>query len=157
MGYKELRKEFVKPSFRENLKKELSNKCVNCGSEEFIEYHHIVPLKNGGTNNLTNIVPLCTMCHYKAHDISAFKNRNGGRPKVISYEESEPILCKYFNLEIGTKEAKKLLNISTTTKSTWYRLTKEYREKHNIDCKFRNTIDVKNSQTKRLETMKTQF
>ena len=66
--YDKLRQEFQGELFRLNMKSELGNKCVNCGSTENIEYHHIVPLKNGGTNNLSNIVPLCETCHYKAHD-----------------------------------------------------------------------------------------
>ena len=61
----------------------------------------------------------------------------------------------YFNLEIGTKEAKKLLGISPTTKSTWSDLTNKYREKYNIDPKFRNTIDILNAQEKRLKSLNT--
>ena len=51
--YDKLRQEFQGESFRLNMKSELGNKCVNCGSTENIEYHHIVPLRNGGTNNLS--------------------------------------------------------------------------------------------------------
>jgi 5-methylcytosine-specific restriction endonuclease McrA len=43
-------------------------RCVNCGSAEHIEYHHIVPLANGGNHIFTNIVPLCYECHLKAHN-----------------------------------------------------------------------------------------
>ena len=112
MTHKQLRTEFTKLSFREELKNKLGNICVNCESTENIEYHHIVPLINGGTNKLSNIVPLCVKCHERAHDKKGFKSRGGGRPKATTFERAEPILKKYFNLEIGTREAKKLLGIS---------------------------------------------
>lgn len=150
MTYENLRREFVKPSFREELKNKLGGICVNCESDENIEYHHIVPLKNGGTNKLSNIVPLCVECHEKAHDKEGFKSRGGGRPKVISYEDAEPILHRYFNLEIGTKETKRLLGLSETTKSTWYKLTNEYKNKYNIK-KFYNKIDLYYAQNKKLK------
>lgn len=41
--------------------------CVNCGSTEDIEYHHIVPLSLGGNDVLSNIQPLCYECHSKLH------------------------------------------------------------------------------------------
>lgn len=41
--------------------------CVNCGSAEDIEYHHIVPLSLGGNDVLSNICPLCHCCHTKIH------------------------------------------------------------------------------------------
>ena len=45
MGYEELRQEFAKPSFREKLKEQVGETCVNCGATEHIQYHHVVPLK----------------------------------------------------------------------------------------------------------------
>lgn len=153
MTYEELRQEFVKESFRNKLKDTAGNICVNCGTTEHIEYHHIVPLKNGGTNKLTNIVPLCEGCHYKAHDKTKMKNRNGGRPKAIEFEQAEPILHRYYNLEIGTRETKLLLGLSVNNKSTLPRLKKEYEEKHNIKG-FYNNIDLLKSQVKRIKSMK---
>ena len=150
--YEKLRQEFESPSFREKMKKELGNTCCNCGSKEKIEYHHIVPLKNGGTNNLGNITPLCQECHCKAHNKIFRRTWNNGRPKAIEYEEAEPILDRYFNLEIGMKEAKKLMGIADGNKQTWYKLTKKYKEKYDIPKDFYNNIDLLNSQKKRVET-----
>jgi 5-methylcytosine-specific restriction endonuclease McrA len=42
-------------------------KCANCHAETDLHLHHIVPLSNGGTNNPTNLVFLCTDCHSKVH------------------------------------------------------------------------------------------
>ena len=43
------------------------NKCVNCGIEKNIIFHHIVPLALGGKDILSNIVPLCDNCHFLLH------------------------------------------------------------------------------------------
>ena len=42
--------------------------CINCGSREEIEMHHIVPLSKGGSNNEGNLVYLCFECHCKVHE-----------------------------------------------------------------------------------------
>lgn len=41
--------------------------CANCGSEDNIHIHHIVPLSQGGGNKESNLVFLCADCHKKAH------------------------------------------------------------------------------------------
>ena len=152
--HEQLRTEFTKSSFRLDLKSKLGSTCSNCNSKENIEYHHIVPLINGGTNKVSNIVPLCVECHSKAHDKSSFKNKNGGRPKATTLENAEPILAKYFNLEIGTKEAKMLLGISQKNNSTWSDITKQYKGKYPIGKDFRNNIDLLKAQENRIKSLK---
>lgn len=159
--FEKLRQEFTNSSFREMIKEKLGGKCVNCGSEENIEYHHIVPLRHGGTNNLGNIVPLCCSCHHNAHNkhihgeafAKARQEGRVGRKKLIEYEDAKPILHKYFNLEIGLKEAKRELGLSPKSKSTWYKLADQYREEYNIPNDFRNNIDILASQDKRRQTL----
>lgn len=51
----------------EKLHKELGKRCGNCGSENNIQYHHIVPLAKGGNDILSNIAPLCEDCHRLVH------------------------------------------------------------------------------------------
>ena len=141
---KNLRTIFASATFRHAMKEQLGETCVNCFSNKDIEYHHIVPLVNGGTNNLSNIVPLCSECHYKAHDKQyKHKSTNSGRPKKLNIEDENTlnILHKYFNLKIGKKETRELLNITNNT--VWDRITKEYRVKYNIPDSFKNTIDCK--------------
>ena len=152
--HEELRTEFTKSSFRIELKSKLGSTCSNCSSKENIEYHHIVPLINGGTNKLSNIVPLCVECHEKAHDKKGFKSRGGGRPRATTFENAEPILARYFKLEIGTKQAKELIGITVNNKSTWSSLTNEYKDKHSIAKDFRNNIDLLKAQEKRIETIR---
>ena len=151
--YDERRAEFNNPKFKEKMKKYCGDTCIVCNTNDNIEYHHLIPLSMNGTNNLSNIVPMCHEHHNEIHGkITNKRTLNNGRKKKITYEEAEPILDKYFNNEIGTKEAKEMLGISKNTKTTWYNLINEYKEKHNIDS-FRNNIDLKSSQTKRINSV----
>lgn len=45
-----------------------NGKCFICGSREFLEVHHIVHLKDGGTNHPNNLQALCRKCHLKQHE-----------------------------------------------------------------------------------------
>lgn len=38
-------------------------RCQICGFESFLEVHHIVPRKFGGSHSLENLITLCTSCH----------------------------------------------------------------------------------------------
>ena len=56
---------------RKNRKKELrravlkrdGKKCVKCGSEEFLQVDHIIPLSEGGADKPRNCQTLCIDCH----------------------------------------------------------------------------------------------
>ena len=82
----DLRKQFNSRQFRAKLKEALGDICVNCGSNEHIHYHHIVPLECGGTNSLTNIVPLCEDCHGLAHGRDSYKLLREGRDRAKTKE-----------------------------------------------------------------------
>jgi hypothetical protein len=47
-------------------------KCRACGSKEFLEIDHIIPIGKGGTNDPTNLQTLCRECNagkcYNEHD-----------------------------------------------------------------------------------------
>ena len=45
--------------------------CCNCliNCREEINFHHVIPIAIGGTNNFSNIVPLCDNCHNKIHGL----------------------------------------------------------------------------------------
>ena len=40
--------------------------CAVCGAPA-IQTHHIRPLRDGGTNDIENLIAVCGPCHYKAH------------------------------------------------------------------------------------------
>lgn len=141
----ELRKEYNRQSFKKQLRKALGCKCANCGSDKGIEYHHIVPLALGGTNRLTNIVPLCNICHEKAHgsqNIRQIKGSiNGGRKRITIPDNYEDILWKYMYGEIGRSECEQLLNVNGASKLNDRPFFKEFIVKNNI-VSFINKIDT---------------
>ena len=123
---KDLRFEFKQKQFQDMLKETLGTTCVNCGSNKHIHYHHIVPLINGGTNNLGNIVPLCEDCHGLAHERSSYKLLREGKEKAKAkegYQEGRPKKYSKQKLDeaIGLlkthsyKEVEKITKISKST------------------------------------------
>lgn len=42
-------------------------RCAKCNSQDNLHIHHIVPLSQGGDNNLSNLILLCQFCHKKVH------------------------------------------------------------------------------------------
>lgn len=140
----ELRKEYNRQSFKKQLKEKLGCNCVNCGSDIGIEYHHIVPLALGGTNRLTNIVPLCNICHEKAHGATKIRQVNGlkgGRKRAPVPDNYEEILWKYMYGEIGKSECEQLLNVKGTSKLNDRLFMKEFIAKYNI-VSYINKIDT---------------
>lgn len=142
---KRLRLEYNRESFRKTLKEKLPKNCVNCGSNNNISYHHIVPLALGGTNNIANIVPLCDKCHKLAHGSvnirETFRSKTAGRKKLEAPENYKEILWRYINGEIGRKECENSLGLSKATKiqDVWY--YKEFLNQNNI-LHHKNKVDL---------------
>lgn len=55
---------------KEEVFKIYGRKCINCGTTININVHHKIPLSKGGTNDITNLIPLCKTCHEKLHKFS---------------------------------------------------------------------------------------
>lgn len=110
-----LRGETRNPSFRKELREKVGTVCSNCGSKTNIEYHHIVPLKFGGSNKITNFTALCSRCHKAAHKgqhIMDFVNINrGGRPNNKSDSEAFLIFDMYVDGSIGSKKMQRTFRL----------------------------------------------
>lgn len=120
MTYQELRSEFN--TIAHHLRK-TGAVCANCGSAESVEWHHIVPLSKGGTNNLSNIVPLCRRCHFGAHQkVWKGEAHRTGRPKKQPPKGYKNILDDYFAGNIKRKECLRQLGITNNrlTEIWWY-------------------------------------
>jgi hypothetical protein len=50
--------------------------CAACGVERDLQDHHLVPRAAGGSDDLANIITLCTPCHWRVHDLSWPPNTN---------------------------------------------------------------------------------
>ncbi len=143
MGYEELRQEWESNrELRKMVQEKCGVVCCNCGSADAIEYHHIVPLLLGGTNNIGNIVALCHKCHCAAHKgrhISEYQNKdNAGRP---NREVDDNYFDAYVNGIIGTSELKELADIPDKTHLADLAAYKEYKSRNGIK-KIRNNIDI---------------
>lgn len=119
------------------------DECAICGSREFLEFHHIIPKSKGGSDDYDNIIVLCACCHANIHE-RAFNPLNYHKNTSIDYELAVPILEAYFSNEIGTKETKEKLNLSSKTHLSESSVYKRYKREHGID-KFYNNVDLVNS------------
>ena len=109
--------------------------CANCGREDNVEYHHIVPLANGGKDIITNIAPLCATCHDKAHQrIKPRQTKAGGRKPKVQYEEASLYIKQYLNCEITSQELKDKLKVgqNSDTSVKDIRSVQRYIKENNI-------------------------
>lgn len=45
------------------------NKCRKCNREDGLEVHHIVAVSDGGSNEMDNLITLCSGCHTEWHAV----------------------------------------------------------------------------------------
>lgn len=141
----------MRKSFKKHeLKRICGTHCVNCGSDQGIEYHHVVPLEIGGNDTLTNIVPLCHACHravtHHQHRLKYYgRATGGGRPRKIP-QNYKDILADYFHCRIGKAETVKRLGLKDNriTSYPWYIETRQelgiVQHRNNIDLHAKKGI-----------------
>ena len=142
---RQARKKITKEVKEEVLRK-CDYRCINCGSTDDLEIHHVIPLEIGGNDIPSNMVVLCYDCHKAVTNFQLLlmtagrPHKSGGRKRMVV--DCDDTLDRYFRCVIGKKECQELLGISPKnhlTDNVWY---KEYLEKHNIK-RFRNNIDIR--------------
>lgn len=62
---------------------ERDRKCMLCGTSNELVVHHIIPLTDGGTDNLDNMITLCDRHHYLYHHWPPEDEVSGTRALVI--------------------------------------------------------------------------
>jgi HNH endonuclease len=88
----------MKPwTWTEAIKKRDGYRCVECGSTERINAHHIMSKALGGENELENGKTLCWHCHMEAHKLDRHLWKHPGpkkgppKPKLSALRISIPI------------------------------------------------------------------
>ena len=73
--YEEIKDRGKGSAFRRNLAMYFSQRCAVCGwqipkgFQHGCEFHHVIPVCEGGPDDNTNLVLLCPNCHAKAHAV----------------------------------------------------------------------------------------
>ena len=57
------RRETIPKNVKQEVWERDKGRCVNCGSNEKLEYDHIIPIAKGGANTVRNIQLLCEPCN----------------------------------------------------------------------------------------------
>ena len=152
-----LRDEYARHGFRHRLIEEKGSVCVNCGSTNHVEYHHIVPLCLGGTNNFGNIVPLCYDCHRHAHGSDKVTKINSeyktGRKPRTPPKGYEKLIELYVTGRIGTKELKHKLGLSSGNKIQDIKYINEHLLDNGIE-KVKNKVDLAERFSERFDAYK---
>ncbi|MBO5083129.1 MAG: HNH endonuclease [Lachnospiraceae bacterium] len=140
---KELDISMITKATRRKVELFWNSQCAICGSNDYLEVHHIIPKSENGTDDYDNLILLCACCHAVIHNRTYNKDKVKRRTS-IDYELAVPILDKYFSNEIGTKETKEKLNLSPKTHLSESSVYKRYKREHHIE-KFYNNVDMINS------------
>lgn len=59
---------YISKSVRLEVWRRDEAKCVNCGSNELLEFDHIIPVAKGGSNTARNVQLLCENCNRSKRD-----------------------------------------------------------------------------------------
>jgi hypothetical protein len=128
----------------------IGKQCCNCHKTTDLEYHHIVPLSLGGSNELSNYCCLCYECHALIHfgkklniDHSELtrkgmeKARLSGKQigqkqgaklttkKSIEFKEIITKYSKDFNGKLSDSDVISMIGLS---RNTYYKYKKEIKE-----------------------------
>lgn len=70
------RKPYERPIWRKNawrVRKRDGYKCQGCGSQQAsgshnLDVHHVIPIRHGGGDEMTNLTTLCRPCHMRVEN-----------------------------------------------------------------------------------------
>jgi hypothetical protein len=82
----------------EKLLADTGRRCCICGSLHNVQLHHIIPVEEGGTDEIDNAVPLCPNCHDEVH------GRYASGRTTRSYTPNELKLHRKRTIELVSKE-----------------------------------------------------
>ena len=65
------------------------NHCVACGTPNNLNQHHLVPRSLGGSEEESNLITLCGLCHAKAHRVQADWRHSELIRKAMRHKQSQ--------------------------------------------------------------------
>lgn len=141
-----LRNESTSKEFRSAVIELYGDSCINCGSKENIEFHHVVPIALGGTNTVRNVVPLCHVCHLAAHKgrhINHYVDmKNTGRKTLAENNpDANKYIGWYINGLIGKRKFSELSGYAIGSIHKGLPGIQKYMKDNGI-LDFKNTIDL---------------
>lgn len=63
-------------------------RCALCDSTQYLQIHHYIARKNGGSNHPHNLICLCSACHAQAHGVPVYD-------MTISVDDMEQYIVEY--------------------------------------------------------------
>lgn len=140
----EKRKQSGHTALRQQVVEHCGTACANCGSSQEVEYHHIVPLSNGGTNRVSNFVALCPICHLKAHGKLKYRNV-WSREHVINMEKPDganDVIEKYLHGELSKSDVCQKWGAPQDKPLYYIDFFRVYLERHGI-ISYQNFVELK--------------
>ena len=67
-------RESIPTEIKDKVDRRDNNKCVNCGKNNDLHYHHIIPHNEAQEHKKDNIALLCEDCHIKVHRTELYWN-----------------------------------------------------------------------------------
>jgi 5-methylcytosine-specific restriction endonuclease McrA len=78
------RRNIISPRLRRAVLRRDGNVCQSpgCSHMQFLQIHHRVPMAQGGSTKLENLVTLCSSCHQALHEREENLGRSARDPTV---------------------------------------------------------------------------
>ena len=81
------------------VKERYGGRCAKCGRKKNLEIHRINPVVYGGRDELSNLIPLCSTCHWYTSfgAVGLIKFLSSPYPVIMGIQRDLTLtLCKYF-------------------------------------------------------------
>lgn len=135
---------------------EMSNKCVNCGSDNKLTKHHVIPISYRRyfpikikSHNFHDVLPMCVDCH------ESYERRADELKSILDKKYDAPIQGEIINNAITKyiKMARTLLKDIKLPKNKRYEIKEKLKEKFEIKRltikKIKKISEMKSSTLKR--------
>lgn len=116
------------PEAWRQLKELFGNRCLCCGKEVKLTKDHVIPITRGGTDDITNIQPLCMTCNKSKHVADAdFRTRD--KVALVGLNEVGRLLFETDRQKTpeNLKARKKLSRYVGVTRDEWKKTSKPWR------------------------------